>query len=469
MSTELSNVKVIDATLREGCQSPGVQFTDGQTVEIARCLDLLGVDQIECGHPAISLAELDRVRKVVGLRLSTPILAHARAHIDDIDAVSLSGASWVGIFLGINDVTREAKLGGCSVGQVIEKITKSIKHARQKELLVRYTLEDASRTDEELMRIAFTAAVDSGANRICFADTVGIAEPSFIFAQVTILKRLFPHVDIELHLHNDRGLSMANALAGIDAGAKWISTSVNGIGERSGITDLCLLLANLHHRGLASHLSGRGLQDISARVAAYTRSHIDSHHPITGRNAFTHTARLHVSAIKRDEIAYNWLQPLLIGRRTAINPPHLPANSEDLYITPKLIPATELRYHREGVGTRYVMMDERLVPDCRQYCIVREIPFMETAPPSHVDVHIHKVDSLFMFLGNQPGLKGLRVEVRVDGFTKEIESPVSVFIPAGISHTYRILKGSGIFVNHVLCGSYNDSLLESDFDAYASK
>ncbi|MEK6303215.1 MAG: LeuA family protein [Acidobacteriota bacterium] len=454
-------IRIIDATLREGCQAPGVSFDAERSVEIARALSRLGVDAVECGHPAASASEMERVRRVAHLGLDCPVLTHARACVDDVNAAAESGAGWVGIFLGINEVTRRARVPGMSIAQILDRITAAIKQARGLGLRVRYTLEDSSRTDESLMIQAFRAAASAGADRICFADTVGIAEPDLIASRVRSVKSELPDTELELHLHDDRGLAMANALAALDAGADWISTSVNGLGERAGILDLCLLLSNLSHRGVRPLLAGTGLLDLSTRVAAYARAPVDHRRPVTGRDAFTHTARLHVKAVNRDESAYSWISPCVVGRQNATANCGSSHSLGQLFLSPLLISAVELRHHREGPGTRYVMVDDRLVQDCRQYCIAREIPQINEPFSSHIDPHVHTVDSLFMFLGYEPGLTGLSVEVSLGDVVKQLRSPASVFIPAGTKHTYRILQGRGIFINHVLAGLYNESLLDS--------
>jgi 2-isopropylmalate synthase len=453
-------VRLIDATLREGNQAPGVQLTPAQSTHIAALLARLGVDMIECGHPAISPDEMERVRQVAQLDLPCPILAHARARHDDVAAASECGASWVGIFLGINEITRRTRLSNRSTDELLSLIANSVTYARRCGLQVRYTVEDASRTDLSLIVKAFRVAQEAGANRLCFADTVGILEPGEVTTQIKALKQLFPEIDLEVHLHDDRGLALANTLAAIDAGADWISTSVNGLGERAGITDLCLLLANLHHRNDRPLMHGKEVQALSQLVAAYSRSQVDSRRPVVGRNAFTHSADLHVKAVRRDPMAYTWIDTELLGASLTEKPPGLPQNLEGLVIVPKVIDAAELRYHTTGPGVRHVMLDERAVPDCRVYCIVRELFPLTTIPEAHVDIHRHKVDSLYLFLGRERGLGGLRVEVQLGHEVKEIDSPACLFIPSGVDHSYRVIGGEGLYINFVLAGSYNDSLLE---------
>ena len=256
-------IRIIDSTLREGCQAPGVTFDVKQSAEIALALARLEVDQIECGHPSVSPLEMARVRHVAQLGLAPPVLAHARALKEDIEAVVESTAPWVGIFLGINEVTRRVRVGGKSIEQILDSIASSVDYARRRGLKVRYTLEDATRTDEELVLRAFRTAVDAGANRICYADTVGVGDPDIVSARVRSIKSEFPSTDLEVHFHDDRGLAIANTLAAIRARANWVSTSVNGLGERAGITDLCLLLANLYYLRSGREPRGEEVQYIS--------------------------------------------------------------------------------------------------------------------------------------------------------------------------------------------------------------
>ncbi|HEU4735148.1 MAG TPA: hypothetical protein VFT22_44960, partial [Kofleriaceae bacterium] len=233
--------KIIDATLREGQQSPGVSFDIRQSIEIARMLEQLGVDIIECGHPAAP-GEAARARAVAAA-IDAPVLAHARATIGDVDAVADVGAQWVGIFCGVNPISLRTRLGGRTFDEVRGLITAAVAHARKRGLQVRYTVEDASRTPVPTLLGAYDAAIRAGAQRICYSDTVGAMTPAQMREGVAALRAAFPSIDIEIHAHDDRGLALANTLAALEAGATWVSTTVNGIGERAGIVDLCLLMA----------------------------------------------------------------------------------------------------------------------------------------------------------------------------------------------------------------------------------
>lgn len=308
-------VRIVDATLREGAQAPGVAFGVDETCAIASALDRLGVDAIECGHPAKSEQELARVRAVVAMGLPAPVLTHARAHRRDIDAARESGAAWVGLFLGVNEVSRRSRIPGRTLEELLGVIRDSVGYASAIGLAVRFTVEDASRTALADLTAAYGTAVAAGAGRLCFADTVGILDPPATAAAVSAVRAAFAGLPLEVHLHDDRGLALANALAARDAGAQWISCSVNGVGERCGIVDTLVLLANLHVRGEREIVRPEALHDASGLVARATGAAVPPAHPVTGADAFTHKARLHVLAMERDIASYSWTDPAALGRR----------------------------------------------------------------------------------------------------------------------------------------------------------
>lgn len=459
MSLSRIRPRLVDCTLREGNQAPGVRFSAEQSAEIARCLAAVGVDMIECGHPFVSAEEFERVRRVAALGLPVPVLAHARARQEDIDAAADSGAGWVGIFLGVNDVTQRVRLHD-SRDRLMERLAQAIRHARGRGLKTRYTIEDASRTAPGDLIPAAILAAAQGADRICLADTVGRMEPGEVAETVRAVREACPGLPVEVHLHDDRGLALANSLAAVDAGAEWVSCSVNGLGERCGITDTVALLANLQFRDQWTLDDPARLHDLSRRVAALARTPRDMRSPVVGRCAFQHTARLHRLAVEEDALAYAWTPPDRLGTSNGTEFRSLPASMKDLVVKPAAISATELRYHRAGPGTRYVMIDERFVSDCRFYSIVREIPRLDDYGAGHVDSHRHTVDSVFLFIGAEPGMTGLTVEVRLGEESFTLDSPCSVFIPSGLVHSYRVVSGTGYFVNNVMAGDYNSSLLE---------
>ena len=314
-----TDVRIIDATLREGAQAPGVRFSPEESVEIARGLDAAGADTIECGHPVVGQAERDRIRAVLEAGLGTPVLVHARALREDVDAAADIGAAWVGVFLGVNAYARRTRVRR-PVPELHEMIGTSVAYARRRGLRVRYTLEDGSRTESAEALEAYRVAVDAGADRLGFADTTGCAEPRDVARRVDEIRAAFPGVPIEVHLHDDRGLAVAGTLAAVDAGATWISTAVLGIGERCGIPDLATVLANLAYRGARDWPPADIVQRLAARVAKITGSGPDVRRPVVGQYAFTHAARLHVLATVRDPASYSWVEAARVGRQVALVP-----------------------------------------------------------------------------------------------------------------------------------------------------
>jgi len=459
----MRSIKIIDATLREGNQAPGVTFSPPAAATIAKLLQRVGVDIIECGHAAISESERERIRAVVAMDLGAPLLGHARATIGDVDQTADLGVAWVGIFAGINSISRESRLISHSEGEVTDKVMRAIGRAKQRGLKVRFTVEDASRTKSDTILRLLSHAVGEGADRICFADTVGILTPFEVHERVASLREACPGVEIETHFHDDRGLAIANSLSAVKAGANWVSTSTNGLGERCGITDLSALIGNLVAEGeSANRFDMEALQELSRYVGAISRSRPDDRRPVVGRNAFTHTSRLHALAAARNREAYEWCAPERLARETTFASPALLWKDQRLVNKPKIICASELPYHRSGPGVRHVFVDDRFIDDARQYCVIRDIPEQTERAPRHVDAHRHAVDSLWMFIGRNEDLTGLRVEIDLDGSVRQIDSPVAVHVPAGMLHSYAVVSGSGYYINHVQAGSYHESLLYTE-------
>ena len=306
------SVRVIDATLREGCQAPGVAFSPKESAEIAKLLVRIGVDMVECGHPASPKEgpRIEAVREVLG---SVPLLCHARATLSDVRAAADAGADWVGVFIGVSPVWLATRTG-LSRELTLKRIEDVMREAVRLGLRVRFTVEDTSRTDAEDAAAAFNAALEAGASRICFADTVGVLGPLETYDRLASLKVRFPATEIEVHLHDDRGLALANALAAVEGGSSWVSTSINGLGERCGVVDLASFLANLAFLGQRQITRPELLHAASERVAAHAHAPVDARRPVVGEHAFTHTARLHKLAMARDARAYEWIDPIVVGR-----------------------------------------------------------------------------------------------------------------------------------------------------------
>ena len=364
---------IIDATLREGAQAPGVTFNVEQSVEIARALMLIGVDTVEIGHPYVSCHEFQRVKVVVDCIGGEKVLAHARAQAVDIEAVKNTGAHWVGIFIGINPLSRAVKFKNRSVDEMLEMASSAIKYAHSLSLKVRFTVEDSSRTDIGLLLKAYNMAMDHGVARLCYSDSVGIAEPNLLYQVIKHIHTVLSPSNFEVHCHNDRGMAVANTLAAFDAGANWASSSVNGIGERTGIADTITMMSNLYYKYQRALKNTSLFQSVGELVKSITRSDLEHRQPIIGKYAFTHTSKLHQKFVKINSEAYEWISPEIFNRSHKFHQKSLSNDPATWIIKPPIISATELKYHRHGPGDRHVMIDDRFVQDCRCYCIVRTV------------------------------------------------------------------------------------------------
>lgn len=262
----------------------------------------------------------------------------------------------------------------------------------------------------------------------------------------------------EYHVHNDRGLALGNTLAAIQAGVQWHSASCNGIGERAGITDTFQLLTLLHTKFAADRFNLKNVLAVSELVEAHSRIKRSPMHPVVGENAFVHVARLHQLAMQENQDAYSAFDPELINGRVSLQR-YTPMHRQSLFLTPFEKSASELKYHRHGPGKRFVMLDRRLLDGSPFYFIARQFHDVGDGGPGHVDSHVHNCDSVFLFLGSDEDYRGLEVEVLLGGQLRRLQSPASVFIPAGVEHSYRYLGGSGTYINFVHKGDYHESLL----------
>lgn len=460
-----SRIQILDATLREGEQHPGVRFTAEDKIQMVHLLEKFPVDIIEVGHPGISAEDEEVCRKVARAASRCPILMHARANIDEVRAAKRAGADWVGIWASVNDVAWQTKFVGHDLAYVLRKIHDAITEAKNLGLKVRFTVEDASRTSWDRVKTAAQTALTAGADRVSLADTAGIWEPRTCKEMVTrAVEEL--QCQIEVHLHNDLGLALANALTAIDAGASVIDASIMGLGERTGITDLIQLSVALHTLRGEQRFELGMIPELVRAASLATGFRPDGLRPVVGRHAFTHTSAYHVQAVQRNPKAYEAYEPEWVGRTRKIQQGRPPLGHPKLPFTllvgrPFSKGASELQYHRDGPGVRWVLMDGRVDPRASFYVIQRRFNSVTGSQKveKHVDLHAHDCDSAFLFWGDQPDGTGLLCHVRVGNQEQLVESPASIFVPAGIEHTYHYVSGCGTYINIVLEPDYNNSLV----------
>lgn len=308
--------ELLDSTLREGEQTPGVRYRLEDKVAIARELDAFGVDYLEVGHPAVSDDVFRASKAVASAGLATQTMAHARAIREDIDRARQCDVDWVGIFYSVRNEALQQRFRR-DLDQVIATVTDVVGYAKEHGLKVRYTPEDTVRSPWDNVRRVAQAAVAAGADRISIADTTGCMTPSSMAAFVQRLKAV---VDCPLHVHchNDLGLANANSLAALEAGAQVADVCCNGIGERAGITDLAQLATTLRLAHGQDTYDLALLPKLSEMTSRATGLPLGWQSPIVGRYAFRHNAGLHVAAVFHDPSHYESIPAEMVGRTRSI-------------------------------------------------------------------------------------------------------------------------------------------------------
>jgi len=310
-------LEILDTTLREGEQTPFVNFTVDEKVQIARMLDSVGVDMIEAGDPSVSPNVARAIKCIASLGLRAEVVAHSVASRLGIDKAKACGADRVAIFYATSKIHLDAKLHKTQE-QAIVIIQEHVEYARSLGLKVRYTPEDATRTDFEFLVQVCNAAIEAGADRISFADTLGIMQPHVMYEKVRALREQLLPCKIDLHCHNDYGLALANAMAGIRAGADCIHTTVNGLGERTGIPDLAETVVSFRNLEGNEKYNIQPLMDVSGYLEKVSGFFLAPNKPITGLNAFSHKSGVHTNGILKDPRTYEPFDPSILGRERKI-------------------------------------------------------------------------------------------------------------------------------------------------------
>ncbi|MGQ9722899.1 MAG: homocitrate synthase [Candidatus Jordarchaeum sp.] len=310
-------VMILDSTLREGEQTPGVSFRVEEKIEIAKKLDEIGVSMIEAGSPMVSEGVKEAIKKIAKENLKADIISHIRPVKSDVDLSLECDVDRVAIFIGTSKSHREAKLR-MSKEEIEERILEAISYSRDHGLKVRFTPEDATRTEWEYLLHICKQASEAGADRISVADTVGIMTPNLMY---DLVSKIHANVkaELDLHCHNDLGLAVANCLAGVQAGANVVHTTVNGLGERTGITPLSEVAVALKvHFDIDTGIKFPLLSELSSIVERYSGVYISPNTPIIGTNAFSHKAGIHTSAVLVNPETYEAFDPSILGRARKI-------------------------------------------------------------------------------------------------------------------------------------------------------
>ena len=309
-------VLLLDTTLREGEQAPGVTFTIEEKLEIVRKLDDIGINMIEAGDPNVSGDIKEAVRRVSKERLNAEILAHCRARINDVENAASCEVDRIAIFLGTSEPHLKYKIRK-DENKAIELVSQAIEHARSQGLKVRFTAEDATRTNREFLFSICKKAQDAGADRISIPDTVGIMAPKNVKELFLELKSKLK-VELDTHCHNDLGMATANTLAALEGGATAAHVTINGLGERSGIAPLSEVAVALKVVYGIDTVTLDKLPELSLMTERFSGMVPSPNTPIIGENAFTHKAGIHVAGVLANPSTYEGFPPDLIGRQRDI-------------------------------------------------------------------------------------------------------------------------------------------------------
>ncbi len=306
------DIKIDDTTLRDGEQTAGVVFANDEKIHIAKMLDKVGVHQIESGIPAMGGDEKEAIKKIAGLDLNCSVLAWNRPVKSDIEASVECGVDAVALSISSSDIHIEHKLRK-SREWVLETMKSGVDFAKSHNLYVSVNAEDASRSDMEFLLQFARTARDAGADRLRYCDTLGILDPFETFLRVKNIIDIIG-IDMEMHTHNDFGMAIANAIAGIKAGATYVNTTINGLGERAGNAAFEeFVMALKYVEGVDMGFNTTLFRNLSEYVASASNRVLPTWKPIVGGNLFVHEIESKVSGIMANPLTYELFKETDVG------------------------------------------------------------------------------------------------------------------------------------------------------------
>jgi len=311
---------ILDTTLREGEQFIKTFFTLEQRLVIARMLDALGVPFIEVPSPFASPETKASVQAICDLNLNAHIVAHVRCAEADVQTALETGVYGLNLFYGTSTELRSYSHGR-AIDRIIHDAVPLIRQIRDAGRYVRFSAEDAFRSDLVDLLTVFDAVVEAGVQRIGLPDTVGIATPRQVERIMRLVADRYPGVGIEFHGHNDTGVAIANTIAAYEGGADCLDVTILGIGERNGIASLSGIISQLyiHYPELLATYNLSELMGIDRYVAELLDIAIPHNMPVTAPSAFTHRAGVHTKAVLNNPRAYEVLNPADFGLERQID------------------------------------------------------------------------------------------------------------------------------------------------------
>lgn len=319
----MRKIKIFDTTLRDGEQSPGCTMNLEEKLEMAAELDKLGVDVIEAGFAICSDDDFNAIREVSKVVENAKLVSLARCNKKDIDrayeALAEAKHPMLHTFIATSDIHLKHKLE-MTREQVLETIKESVSYAKTKFEFIEFSAEDASRSDKDFLVQAYSAAIENGATTINVPDTVGYTTPLEMAELIKYLKanvKGIDNVDISVHCHDDLGLSTANSLSAVLAGATQVECTINGIGERAGNTSLEEVVMGLKTRkdfyNAYTDVNTKRIYKISKLLSTISGMVVAPNKAIVGANAFAHEAGIHQHGVLKERSTYEIMNVEDIG------------------------------------------------------------------------------------------------------------------------------------------------------------
>ncbi|MEO1504472.1 MAG: 2-isopropylmalate synthase [Pseudomonadota bacterium] len=315
-------VLIFDTTLRDGEQSPGASMTLEEKLQIAELLDEMGVDIIEAGFPIASEGDFEAVTEIAKQTKDAVICGLSRANYKDIDrcweAVKHAKHPRIHTFIGTSPLHRA--IPNLDQDQMAERIHETVSHARNLCDNVQWSPMDATRTERDYLCRVVEIAIKAGATTINIPDTVGYTAPRESAELIKMLMNDVPGADevvFATHCHNDLGMATANALAAVEAGARQIECTINGLGERAGNTALeeVVMALKVRHDIMPyrTGVDATKIMNISRRVAAVSGFAVQYNKAIVGKNAFAHESGIHQDGMLKNAETFEIMRPEDVG------------------------------------------------------------------------------------------------------------------------------------------------------------
>ncbi|MCG7629220.1 2-isopropylmalate synthase [Epibacterium sp. MM17-32] len=315
-------VLIFDTTLRDGEQSPGATMTHDEKLEIAELLDDMGVDIIEAGFPIASEGDFKAVSEIAERSKNSMICGLARANLKDIDrcaeAVRKAAKPRIHTFIGTSPLHRA--IPNLTMDEMAERIHETVTHARNLVDNVQWSPMDATRTEWDYLCRVIEIAIKAGATTINIPDTVGYTAPRESADLIRRLIETVPGADeivFATHCHNDLGMATANSLAAVEAGARQIECTINGLGERAGNTALEEVVMAMKVRNdimpFATGIDTKKIMHISRRVATVSGFNVQFNKAIVGKNAFAHESGIHQDGMLKNKETFEIMRPEDVG------------------------------------------------------------------------------------------------------------------------------------------------------------